>query len=448
MQAEWRAGCPVGSDLTYRRALVSALEDLDCTGRIEWITEEPLLFLALGDALRALPDGSYLVYDLGGGSFDCAVVSKDNQELTVYSEEGLPALGGMDIDDKLSEKLEYGEPDRDLRIAKEALSDDDKPVGLGNGHTLAKEDVDAVLEDGKYMEKTLDAMLHAYRKAKLLWNRPQGSPPYGESHGSQTVWSLGVADMVRDIDRVLVVGGPTRTPYIRNKLRDIFGLQKVLLAEDLVLAAGRADIGDASLTALSHGACYVYGRMFLPVTVDRVPATIMLTVRHGGFALENKYEAFQRLPQEHPPALHEGELLNADHHDEPWSTVDSREDKVYSVTIETPDGVPLYPLGNQPTWREMRMPREGYRGPRADRIRLVVDRLGSVWVELGAGFTDVPRPSKDIVSIVRYPVWQTATQKQIIRQLHEEQRRYQEAQAERLHHNLYDNPFGHQLWPG
>ena len=33
--AEWRAGCPIGSDFAYRKVLVSALNDLGCTGQIE-----------------------------------------------------------------------------------------------------------------------------------------------------------------------------------------------------------------------------------------------------------------------------------------------------------------------------------------------------------------------------------------------------------------------------
>ena len=448
VEAEWRAGCPVGSDLAYRKALVAALEDLDCTGKIEWITEEPLLFLALGDAIGSLSDGAYLVYDLGGGSFDCALVSKEGQDLTVYSEEGLPALGGMDIDYELSERLGYGDPDGALRNAKEALSGDATSVQLDSGHTVTRQDVDAVLEDRKYMEKTLDAMLRAYKKAKLLWKRPDASPPYGESLGSGTVWKLGIEDMIRDVDRVLVVGGPTRTPYIRNNLRGTFGADKIVLAENLVLAAGRADINDAPLTALSHGACYMYGKQYMPVTVDRVPANITLRVRHGKFTLETKYEAFHGLPPEEPLATYEGELLNADHHVVPWSTVDPSEDKEYSVTIESPDGVRLYPTGREPTWREMRMPRETHTGPRADRVRLVVDRLGSVWVELGAGFTHVPRALKDNVPVVEYPVWQTATQKQIMQRLHEEQRKHERGEAARLHHTLTHNPFGHGLRPG
>ena len=65
--AEWRAGCPVSSDLVYRRALVSALSDLGCTGEIKWISEEPLLLLALGRAIGSLSNGYYVIYDLGGG---------------------------------------------------------------------------------------------------------------------------------------------------------------------------------------------------------------------------------------------------------------------------------------------------------------------------------------------------------------------------------------------
>lgn len=72
--AEWRAGCPVSSDLAYRKALIAALDELGCGGMVEWVSEEPLLLVALGDARGTLAPGSYMVYDLGGGSFDCAVV--------------------------------------------------------------------------------------------------------------------------------------------------------------------------------------------------------------------------------------------------------------------------------------------------------------------------------------------------------------------------------------
>ena len=67
---EWRAGCPVHANLEYRNGLAQALSQLTGKGNTHWIVEEPILFLTLARRLGGLTDGSYLVYDLGGGSFD------------------------------------------------------------------------------------------------------------------------------------------------------------------------------------------------------------------------------------------------------------------------------------------------------------------------------------------------------------------------------------------
>ena len=121
--AQWRAGCPVDSDLEYRKALVSALDELGCGGRIEWITAEPLLLIALGRETGVLSDGYHLVYDLGGGSFDCSVVGVRGGQLAVLSNEGLP-MGGMDIEKRLIDNLDYDVPIQVLRVAKEQLYSD------------------------------------------------------------------------------------------------------------------------------------------------------------------------------------------------------------------------------------------------------------------------------------------------------------------------------------
>lgn len=65
------------------------------------MVEEPILFLVLAYRIEGLSAGSYLVYDLGGRSFDCALaeVKSDREELrlTVYAADGNPLLGGSDI---------------------------------------------------------------------------------------------------------------------------------------------------------------------------------------------------------------------------------------------------------------------------------------------------------------------------------------------------------------
>ena len=379
--AEWRIGCPVNCDLAYREVLVSALSDLGCSGRVEWVTEEPLLVLAVGAAIGSLSDGSYLVYDLGGGSFDCAIAEIKGGNLTVYSEEGLPTLGGVNIDRGLAEKFTGDVPMYDLRVAKERLfTESASSLPLTGGQPLTRDMVINVLEEERFIQRTLTTTIDAYKKAKLLWKRP---------NQDNSVWSLQKEDMRQDIDRVLVVGGPTLIPYFSEKLEEFFGHGKVITAADLVLTAGRTDITEAQLTALSHGACYMQSERYVPLTVDRIPALITLKVSNGNASAEDSYQPYQKLPWWNPTAPYRGRQI---HH------LRSEGTATYSIQITSPSGELLYKSGPH----DMRVPRDGLRGPRADRISLVLDRLGGVWVKIEAGFGGI----ENYVSITENLFWQ------------------------------------------
>ena len=399
--AEWRAGCPVSSDLSYRKALISALDELGCKGKIKWISEEPLLLLALGRAIGSLGNGYFVVYDLGGGSFDCAIVEVKDDQLIVLADEGLPALGGMDIDEMLENLLEergYDGDRRLLRIAKEQLSSDSDPQPLPGGYTLTLDDINEVLDKSgeEFINETLIAMVNAYNKAQILREDASSGKTFGGN------WQESIEAMSRDVDKVLVVGGPTRMPYFTDKLSEVFGADKVVTADELVQNAGRGDIADAALTALSHGACYMYDNTFIPLTVDRVPATITLEVTNGQVVEEDSYVPFNRLPFRPPLAPFEGRTIVRRHvyGNEP-TELGSESECTFSIKVTEPDGGALYDSGPL----EMRMPRPSYKGPRADRISLVVDRLGGVKVNIGAGFTDT-----DLVDVVLDPPWQPELQ--------------------------------------
>ncbi|MBI1758068.1 MAG: Hsp70 family protein [Actinobacteria bacterium] len=59
-----------------------------------------------GGAPEGLPDGrAVAVYDLGGGTFDAAVVRRDGPQFRVLAEAGLPDLGGVDFDHAIVEHL-------------------------------------------------------------------------------------------------------------------------------------------------------------------------------------------------------------------------------------------------------------------------------------------------------------------------------------------------------
>ena len=404
--AEWRAGCPVDSDLAYRKALESALEDLGCGGRIEWISEEPLLLIALGretGVSELQEDGHYLVYDLGGGSFDCSVVEVRQGQMAILANEGLP-MGGMDIDKRLMDHLDYDVPIQELRIAKEQLYSDDAPdeIPLSGDQKLTRKDICKVLTGDtpsdkgfidNFIDETLRAAVNAYNKAQILMSE-------NESTGG---WQLNLDSMKGSIEKVLVVGGPTKMPYFTDRLEAIFGEEKVMTADKLTQSANRADIVDPELTALSFGACYMLNNSYIPLAVDRIPAKITLRVTDGQTVEEDSYEPFARLSARRALAPYEGRLIiRRDPYNQVTTALDPTADSTYSVLVTGPDGDTLYE--SEP--REMRMPRDGYTGPRADRIKLVVDRLGGVKVMLGAGFLHVPSPLEDTVDVIENPQWQ------------------------------------------
>ena len=426
--AEWRAGCPVSSDLAYRKALIAALDELGCEGKVEWVAEEPLLLLSLGKALGVIPEegassektSSYMVYDLGGGSFDCSVVEIDGDRMAVYGQEGLPQ-GGMDIDDELIKRLDYKGPTHELRTAKERLETQD--IRLTDGSVLTRDIADGVMRG--FFDQTLMAMLNAYSKAKMVWKRPDGiseDSDYIDIGGGVE----GIRRMVSDIDKALIVGGPTRAHYISERLKEIFG-DKVMTADDIIQAADRTDITDASLTALAHGACYMVGSApsYARVTVDRVPATITLKVTSddGRESKQDTYEAFHR-PLYHymsPAVPYVGE----------WVKLKSKGNSSYRVLITDADGEVLLDTGTIPPEFPMETPmrtrlQEGYLGPLADRARLVIERLGSIWVELGAGRDDVVNPLLETQKVLINPPWQTGLQKEVKEKLEKIERQREE----------------------
>ena len=237
--------------------------------------------------------------------------------------------------------------------------------------------------DRDFINKTITAMMNAYGKARIM------------IHGAYMTggWSATIKEMGEEVNGILVVGGPTRMGYFADELRRIFGDDMVITASELVDEANRPDIVDPELTALSHGASYLNLGTYAPLTVDRMPVNITLKVTDGDSSAEDSYAAFQRLPFRLPLAPHEGQ----------WVTLDTEANTTYSVLVTDPDGELLHESGPH----TMRMPRDGYIGPRADRVMLIVDRLGGIKVRLGAGLTDVPNPLEDIHEIIiDNPPWQ------------------------------------------
>ena len=187
-----------------------------------------------------------LVYDLGGGTFDVSVVRIEEGVVEVISSHGNNHLGGDDFDQKIvAHILEHlkireavdvsAEPRAMARIlraaeaAKRYLSDHPfarieeeyltevggKPVHLSM--ELARSEYEAMI--APYIEETLQAIHTALRSADLTASQ---------------------------VEKILLVGGATRTPMIRRRLVEVFGHEpRGEVDADLCVALGAAIEGAA-----------------------------------------------------------------------------------------------------------------------------------------------------------------------------------------------------------
>ena len=425
---EWRAGCPVHADMSYREGLAQALFQVTGKANVAWIAEEPILFLTLARRLGDLKEGSYLVYDLGGGSFDCALVEVKEDEMLVYGADGHPLLGGSDIDDGLTEKAAYtGQPNL-LRQAKERLSSENPSEVLGDGSIITLDQVETVLRENKFSQKSISTTRDAYVGAKMLWKRDESEdvPPIGEiaTQDKMTgevrfVWQLMWDDIARDVDKIVLVGGPTKAAYFPRELAKRFGEEKVITATELLpTLIGTPDL---ELVGISMGACYSYEEPYDPLYLNRIPARIVLQDLQTG--AEVRYEPYRHFNYKHvrdDSNMDRQPIMDASPF-EPFVSeplVQERaEPHEYELTLTYPNGV--FIQDPEDYSRPARYIIDGYlesgqesitsRLP-ATSLRLIIDRYGRVGVEKHSSGPGLPWTKVSL--IVDAPPWQTDLQKE------------------------------------
>ena len=406
---EWRAGCPVHSGLEYRAELAEVLSGLAGGNRVASVVEEPVLFLELARRLDRLMAGSYLVYDIGGGSFDCALaeVEADGQ-MSVYAAHGNPSLGGVFIDGLLKKWTGYQGSERDLRIAKEQLTPSGEAQDLGGGVHLAWSDLEDELNKSLFLAKTLAAMREAYISAKVIWKRQEGASPIGDIPSCRL--EAIPAAFARDLDGIILTGGPTKSPYFRERLREMFGVDLVVSAEELV----PQEVIDPELTALSMGACYMASGQYNPLYVNRLPARV--TLQDSGTGKTVEYEPYRHFA----PNFHPARPFVSD-----WLPFRHGVGAKFVLTVADSDGndVEPKPVDVNPAraWDDS-----------IGSLRFVIDVLGRIWIDNG---TTRWREVEDTP-------WQTERQREILREILEKQETFQRSENDRVHTMVTYNPYG------
>ena len=192
------------------------------------VNEPTAAALAYGLSLDQNDGQTVAVYDLGGGTFDVSVLRIENGIFEVLSTNGNTFLGGDDLDRviidhwtslyKLEDQLADANFKQALRLkaelAKKTLSKQETFKDTLNNLTLElnKDTFEGLINP--LIEETLNCCNAAIKDAKLS---------------------------TTEIDHVLLVGGSTRVPLIKEKLQSLFGkVPNDTLDPDEVVALGAA----------------------------------------------------------------------------------------------------------------------------------------------------------------------------------------------------------------
>lgn len=195
------------------------------------INEPTAASLAYGIGLKGEEGKTVAVYDLGGGTFDVSILYIQNGIFEVLATNGNTYLGGDDFDkailtlwtDKYQLKNLTPSDSQRLRLTAEAAKKElssvevfEKTIVISNKEVklfLDQTQLNSVIKP--LIDKTMECCLNALKDAEIT---------------------------IRDIQEVILVGGSTRTPLVKDTVHSFFNAAQLNdeLNPDEVVAMGAA----------------------------------------------------------------------------------------------------------------------------------------------------------------------------------------------------------------
>ena len=254
------------------------------------LLQEPVAAAMAAMANARERSGVFLVYDLGGGTFDVALVQAIDGSVTVLAHEGINMLGGRDFDRLIVDNLvrpwllrTFSLPagfqtekkyERLVRVARRAAEDAKISLSTRENTSINASDEVVRIEDSSgepiYIDvpldrTTLDQLVHEKVTLSLHLCR-KVLADNGFSH--------------EDIERAVLIGGPTKMPTVRRRVQEELGIA----VED----TSRVD----PMTAVAIGAAiYCEGRDWSAVGSTAKSSRASVAASGGSLSIAYEYEA-------------------------------------------------------------------------------------------------------------------------------------------------------------
>jgi molecular chaperone DnaK len=268
---------------TYRAAELAGFKSIH-------LLQEPIAAAIAYGAKPGSKEKNWMVFDLGGGTFDVAIVSTINDRLTVLKNEGNNLLGGKDIDRLIVEKIflpiikeeynlfksnseEYHKFFRKLLFKAEEVKVELSSLkavnvffdGIEIGHDADGKEINLEI---KVTRGELDNLLEDIINETI-----------------QLAQKALDSSNISELDKIVLVGGSTQIPSIRNALRDHFNVEVDFSLDPItVVARGAALYASVTSAEQNKGNAVATPSDVLSVRLEYEPFTTKLnTVVAGRF---------------------------------------------------------------------------------------------------------------------------------------------------------------------
>ena len=246
------------------------------------LLQEPIS-AAISYGFGKAENGNWLVYDLGGGTFDSAIISARDGSLKVLSHNGDNFLGGKDIDDFIVDKIILPElykkydiqdfsrnkKEYSTQFAKLKYSAEQAKIQLSTMNEVTIE-VDININGEEIYENILLSRDTLKNVLNDLINKTV-------SLCKKTIEDSNIKQEY--INKIIFVGGPTQLPFIKEILERDLGI--------------KVDTSSDPLTAVARGACiYASGR---PISSEYNEKKI---ISNDTYKIELNYESLTQSDEE------------------------------------------------------------------------------------------------------------------------------------------------------
>ncbi|MEQ1653304.1 MAG: Hsp70 family protein, partial [Hyphomicrobium sp.] len=226
-------------EATMRAATLAGLSNVT-------LLQEPIAaaMSALGTQRRS---GQYLIYDLGGGTFDLALIDAVEGQINVVAHQGINMLGGRDFDRMLVNEIvrpwlvtNFDMPDnfqrdkqynRLIRIAHLAAEKAKIDLSTLEQATIFASDDEVRLADNSgtdiFIEVTVTRKQYEDLIREPIMQTIELTRQVMEENNYKN----------EDIDKLIFIGGPSRTPLIREMVASELGVQTDLRVDPLTSVA-------------------------------------------------------------------------------------------------------------------------------------------------------------------------------------------------------------------